>query len=75
MTTGCIVALVCIGLAVLIGIGIGIALVACLVRDYRERQDRIARQQIVATAEQELRDATRATMQAMREAVRDRLRG
>lgn len=70
MTTGCIVALVFIGLAVLIGIG---TLVVCLVNEYREQQARIARQQIVATSEQELRDTTRATMQAMRETIRDQL--
>lgn len=73
MTAGCIVALVIAGLVVLAGIGL--ALVGCLLREYHERQGRITRQQIVTDAEQELRDSTRATMQSMRDVLRDHLRG
>lgn len=72
MTAGCIVAVVLIGLVLLIGIG---TLVACLVHEHRERQVRIQRQQIVTSAEQELRESTRATMQSMRDVLRDHLQG
>lgn len=72
MTVGCVIALVMIGLVLLIGVG---TLVACLVHEHREQQVRIQRQQIVTSAEQELRDSTRATMRSMRDVLRDHLQG
>ena len=72
MTADCVIALVLIGLVLLIGLG---TLVARLVHDRREQQTRIDRQQIVTGAEQELRESTRATLQSMRDVLRDHLQG
>lgn len=72
MTTGCVVTLLLIGMLLVVGIG---TLIACLVHEHREQQVRIQRQQIVTNAEQELRDSTRATLQSMRDVLRDHLQG
>ena len=73
MTAAWVAALIVIGIVVLIAIG---SLVACvLLEERRAREARIARQQIVTTAEQELRDSTRDTLQAMRDVLRNHLQG
>lgn len=70
MTADCIVALALVGLVLVIVAG---ALIARLVHEHREQRVRIQRQQIVTSAEQELRDSTRATMQSMRDVLRNHL--